>query len=129
MAIDDEGRSAELDPIAWYFHNSAQEFELDRGQGTHPVALKQANPWGLYDMLGNVWEWTADAWQNSYEEAPVDGSARPGQPGAEGVGRVVRGGSWIDFAGYARSAVRRGFVPGYRDDGLGLRCARVQVRS
>jgi len=121
----DDDEPVELDAIAWYRDNSNQEFELAGGRGTHPVALKQPNRWGLYDMLGNVWEWTADAWQAGYAGAPLDGSARPGQPG---VRRVLRGGSWSDFARYARSAVRYDVEPGDRDDNLGLRCARVQVR-
>jgi len=140
IEIFGDANAPALDPIAWYGGNSAVDFELDNGQdmswlsdrqypqgkgGSHPVGRKLPNAWGLYDMLGNVWEWTADAWQDSYAGAPPDGSARPGQPG---VRRVLRGGSWINRARDARSAVRRGDEPGRRSVNLGLRCARVQVR-
>jgi formylglycine-generating enzyme required for sulfatase activity len=134
-----ENNAPALELIAWYGGNSGQGFELDNGwdssdwqdkqypedtrAGTHPVAQKLANAWGLYDMLGNVWEWTADAWQDDYEGAPVDGSARLGPAGA---GRVVRGGSWLYDARNLRAAVRIGRLPGNRFDYQGLRCARVQ---
>jgi formylglycine-generating enzyme required for sulfatase activity len=63
---------------------------------THPVKGKRPNPWGLYDRLGNVWEWTRDAWQDSYEGTPVDGSARDMTDAGEV--RAFRGGSWTDCA-------------------------------
>ncbi len=58
---------------------------------THPVATKLPNPWGLYDMHGNAWEWTLDDFITQYKDAPTDGSARvvPGE-----LTKVLRGGSW-----------------------------------
>jgi formylglycine-generating enzyme required for sulfatase activity len=129
-----------LDPIAWYGGNSGVDFELDNGlertwlsemqhpqgrAGTHPVKRKQANPWGLYDMLGNVWEWTEDTWHESYAGAPTDGS--PWEPNQTGAGRVVRGGSWYDGARSCRSAYRLRSAPVYRFVYLGFRCTRVQA--
>ncbi len=131
-----------LDAIAWYGGNSGVGFELDNGldvssfqekqydekrAGTHPVAQKRANPWGLHDMLGNVWEWCADAWHNSYEDAPADGAARPG--GGAATDRVIRGGSWFYDARGVRAAYRRGYDPAGRSGDLGFRCARVQSVS
>ncbi|MBL9048468.1 MAG: SUMF1/EgtB/PvdO family nonheme iron enzyme, partial [Tabrizicola sp.] len=70
--------------VAWHEQNS--------GNKTHSVAGKQANDWGLYDMSGNVWEWTEDCWNEDYVGAPNDGSAWT--TGECSVGRVLRGGSW-----------------------------------
>ncbi|WP_242469314.1 formylglycine-generating enzyme family protein [Rhabdochromatium marinum] len=129
-----------LDSIAWYGGNSGVGFELENGQerswlsdmqypegkaGTHPVGRKARNPWGLYDMLGNVWEWTQDAWHDSYEGAPINGSVW--ESAEAGAGRVIRGGSWYDGTRVCRSAYRNGLTPDFRLINLGFRCARVQV--
>jgi formylglycine-generating enzyme required for sulfatase activity len=95
--------------------------------GTRPVAQKAANPWGLYDMLGNVWEWCCDRWHDSYKGAPTDGSAWIDPAGA--ANHVVRGGSWINDARFVRAAYRGGRDPAYRNDYFGFRCARVQSES
>jgi formylglycine-generating enzyme required for sulfatase activity len=63
----------------------------DGRQGA-PVASFHANPMGLYDMLGNLWEWTEDCWAPSHADVPADGSARPAP--ARCTGRVLRGGSF-----------------------------------
>jgi formylglycine-generating enzyme required for sulfatase activity len=139
LEIEGKYNAPALDPIAWYGGNSGVDFGLDDGHdssdwpekqytfdkaGTHPVGRKAANPWGLYDMLGNIWEWTGDTWHADYQGAPEDGSVwDDGEAGAE---RVFRGGSWRDAARNCRSACRSWLAPVSRDLSLGFRPARVQ---
>ena len=78
---------------------------------------KRPNAWGLYDMLGNVWEWCEDAWHDNYEGAPTDGSAWAG----EGRHRVYRGGSWAYRRPLLPLCVPRLWGPGDRYDYLGFR--------
>ena len=143
LEILGENNAPGLDPIAWYGGNSGEGFELEDGwdssdwaekqyahsrAGTRPVGLKAANPWGLYDMLGNVWEWCADDWHGSYAGAPDDGRAwLAGASESGGRDRVVRGGSWSAHARFVRAAYRSRFHQGGRDGNLGFRCARGQV--
>jgi formylglycine-generating enzyme required for sulfatase activity len=77
---------------------------------------------GLCDMAGNVWEWVEDDWHDSYEGAPVDGSAYIDNP--RGSGRVFRGGSWLHVAGTVRAAYRDGGDPSRANDFRGFRLAR-----
>jgi formylglycine-generating enzyme required for sulfatase activity len=80
-------------------------FDLNSGGGSRPVGLKRPNPWGLHDLLGNVWEWCADVWHGDYAGAPGDGS-----PWVEGAGRqprrCLRGGAWDMNAFRCRSPYR-----------------------
>jgi formylglycine-generating enzyme required for sulfatase activity len=136
LEILGECNAPALDAIAWYSGNSGVDFDLENGYdssswpekqyphtraGTRPVKLKQANPWGLYDMLGNVWEWCQDGLRDYTEDAMTN------PVGPAGVGRVIRGGSWNDDARHVRAAFRSQGGPDYRDDFLGFRCARVQA--
>ena len=89
---------------------------------TAPVGRYEANAFGLYDVLGNVWEWTADCWNANYRGAPDDGSAW--QRG-ECSRRVVRGGSWGDEPRNLRSANRIRLTAGLRGNVVGFRLART----
>ena len=93
------------------------------GKQTAPVGSFTSNDFGLYDMIGNAWEWTEDCWNESYTtDAPADRS--PWLQGDCGR-RVVRGGSWGNRPGDARAAFRLWVEPGLRDNNLGFRLART----
>ncbi len=100
-----------LEPIAWYWENSSST--------THPVAEKDANPWGLYDMLGNVYEWTWDK-HGSYDS----GASEDPTGASSGSPRVVRGCGWFLAARGCRAAYRYGDSPVLRFGYLGFRPAR-----
>jgi formylglycine-generating enzyme required for sulfatase activity len=85
---------------------------------TVPVKSLPANPWGLYEMHGNVWEWCAD-WFGDYTKTVATDLTGP----EEGSARVLRGGSWYDRAGHARSAYRSRLNPAIRIDDIGFRLA------
>ena len=120
------GFNGNLHAMGWYSYNR----EMENGSavaayedGTKPVAKKQANAWGLYDMHGNVFEWNWD-WLAAYSgNAETD----PSGP-ASGATRVIRGASWVDPAFRARSAGRLGFTPDTRVEGLGFRLVLPQVQ-
>ena len=89
---------------------------------TAPVGSFAPNGFGLYDVLGNVWEWVEDCWNGSYAGAPSDGRAwESGNCGR----RVLRGGSWNNAPWNLRSAVRGGLTTGNRDGYNGFRVARM----
>ncbi|MEU8674018.1 SUMF1/EgtB/PvdO family nonheme iron enzyme [Streptomyces sp. NPDC048560] len=94
-------RYGRLDEIAWHRGNS--------GESIHDVGGKEPNPWGLYDMLGNVWEWCWDVY-----DAEVYGTYR-----------VLRGGGWFDEPWSCRASVRRRSHPTFRIDDVGFRVART----
>jgi formylglycine-generating enzyme required for sulfatase activity len=89
---------------------------------TVPVDSFEANPWGLFNVHGNVWDWTEDCWSDSNQGNPGNGSARTtGDCGR----RVVRGGSWDNIPQSLRAANRYGDAPDVRYDILGFRLART----
>ena len=103
-----------LDEIAWYDENSGGE--------THAVGGKLPNGWGLYDMLGNVWEWCADAWREDYSQPRVVETG-----GRASVPRVIRGGSWASPRRDARAAYRDRSVPSSGSTIVGFRCAEFRA--
>ena len=88
---------------------------------TAPAGGYAPNAFGLYDMLGNVWEWTEDCWNASYSGAPSDGAAWLRGDCAQ---RVVRGGSWSTVPRFVRSATRHKNPADFRDNLTGFRVAR-----
>lgn len=92
----EDSAGTELGNYAWYPDNS--------GDSTHSVGQKRQNPWGLCDMIGNVWEWCEDWYHENYNGAPSDGSA---WIDGSSLYRILRGGSWhYDGVGGYRSGDR-----------------------
>lgn len=123
-----------LDRIAWYAGNCGVDYPggmpsaawpekqyPHKTAGVHPVGLKQANAWGLYDMLGNVWEWCRDYYKSSYEAGPLKNPSGP----EKGTSRVCRGAGWYTRASRFRAAERYANSPKYCDNNLGLRIMRM----
>jgi formylglycine-generating enzyme required for sulfatase activity len=114
---DDDGR--DLKRYAWFTENAAKK--------THPVGRKRPNPWGLYDMYGNVAEWCNDYYQEDYyAEGP---QRNPRGPAAAKL-LVLRGGSWNSPPEHCRSSWRAGESPKLHDicfakDTIGFRCVRA----
>jgi formylglycine-generating enzyme required for sulfatase activity len=112
---------AELKRYAWFKENSPR--------GSHPVGEKPPNAWGLCDMIGNVWEWCNDFYQEDYyQHSPERDPRGP----ASGENRVVRGGCWNSRPGDCRSAYRNNEMPAFTDicfakdihGQIGFRCVR-----
>jgi formylglycine-generating enzyme required for sulfatase activity len=106
-------RNGDLDRISWYNGNS--------GNRTHTVGTKSPNAWGLYDMLGNVWEWVQD-WKGNYPSSHVTDPTGP----PSGSMRVNRGCSWDSNDMYCRSAYRISDTPNVRSKVLGFRIVRIK---
>ena len=111
-ATDGERYSSDLDSVAWYNDNS--------GNRTHPVGQKEPNGYGLYDMLGNVYEWVQD-WYGDYP----GGSVTDPRGSRTGPNRVLRGGGWGSSARACRSADRVSNGPNNRGAYLGFRLLRA----
>ena len=110
---------------ARYWGNSlrqAARYAHSRAKGTAPVGSLQPNAFALYDMLGNVWEWTADTWHDSYDGAPNDGSAWIDH---QDVRRVLRGGAWNFNPRNIRAGYRNRIEADVRGSRIGFRLART----
>lgn len=106
--------SSDIGNVGWYNGNS--------GMKTHPVGEKSPNGYGLYDMLGNVWEWCSD-WYSDYSSSAVSNPTGA----ATGSNRVYRGGGWSNDATYCRPAYRYNNTPTFRYYTLGFRvCISLQ---
>lgn len=136
-------RYGNLDEIAWYADNSGpsklnsielwkkasspRDYRLqlrDRGNDTHPVMKKTPNDFGLYDMLGNVWEHCSDWYGESYYQ--VNEVRDPDGP-SSGVFRIMRGGSWRDPPLGVRVSIRSWMLPDHRFDKIGFRCVLNEI--
>jgi formylglycine-generating enzyme required for sulfatase activity len=106
-------RYGPIDLVAWFDGNSKRE--------TKGVCGRAPNPWGIYDMLGNVLEWCWDAWQRQYTS---DRAVDPVQDGDGATHRVIRGGSWNVAPRNVRASNRYANGPGNRYTDLGFRPAR-----
>jgi formylglycine-generating enzyme required for sulfatase activity len=97
----------DLDKFAWFENNSDSKY--------HRVGRKQPNPWGLFDMHGNVAEWTLDGYDPNAYQMLSDGVVGPYLRGTRPYPHVVRGGSWLDAAAQLRSASRQFSVPKWKE--------------
>ena len=104
-----------LAEYGWFYPNALL--------GGQSVAQRKPNPWGLYDLHGNVWEWCSDGYADGYRSWPASDPRGPRV--GSGADRVVRGGSWFSGARFCRSASRRRQAPDTVNDSLGFRVVRV----
>jgi formylglycine-generating enzyme required for sulfatase activity len=102
--------------------NCGEGYCKDGYQTTSPVGSFKANGYGLFDMIGNVWEWVSDWYDEKYYQSSA--GKNPVGP-SSGSYKVLRGGSWFDYlSGLMRVSARVRFDPDYRNDDLGFRCAK-----
>jgi formylglycine-generating enzyme required for sulfatase activity len=107
--------ASKLVKYGWYSDNSEAR--------THPVRTKEPNPWGLYDMHGNIMEWVEDDWHKTYDGAPADGSGWLDKNNDTALVRAICGGSWFDSASACRSTSRGFNASNERDYDIGFRLA------
>ena len=126
-----------LNDVAWYADNSGKKpvdsadlYRLDsssyqkklfnNGNGPHDVKQKTPNAWGLYDVLGNVWQWVQDYYGDDYYHSSE--AKNPAGP-RTGTQRVLRGGAWNSVLSSVRVSYRLTNPPGDRVNAFGFRCA------
>jgi formylglycine-generating enzyme required for sulfatase activity len=107
---------SDLKNYAWYSSNS--------GSKTHEVGTKRPNPWGIYDVHGNVWEWVEDDFESSYQKTPKNGNSYLNNSER----KSIRGGSWNNDPNSTRSANRDRDNSSYRNSDLGFRLNTHRVR-
>jgi formylglycine-generating enzyme required for sulfatase activity len=135
-AGNNTARYGYLDTIAWYADNSGkqgiesgklwtndprgyQQKLFENGNTIHPVGRKAPNRWGLFDMLGNAWQWTADWYDSEYYETRTGKDPQGPDVGAK---RVVRGGAWYSIPTLMRISARNSYVEESRNVFIGVRC-------
>lgn len=115
--VGDQTMKSQMPGVLHKVHNCTDGFAY-----TSPVGSFKPNAFGLYDMLGNVWQWMEDGWHDSYNGASADGSALKA---AWDANRVARGGSWYSRPQSVRTAYRRGLRSLFRFNNYGFRLARA----
>lgn len=114
--VGDQTLKSQVSGVTWETHNCNDGYAY-----TAPVASFKPNAFGLYDMQGNLWQWTADSYHENYNGAPTDGNEWQG----DGAKRVLRGGSWFNSPQLVRAAYRSSGGPAFRLYGNGFRLART----
>lgn len=109
--------SKQLAQYAWYNSNSLEIGDIS----PRPIGTKKANPWGVFDIYGNVWEWTSDYYEADHYQKSIHRT--PSGP-SKGSLKTIRGGSWNFDETYCRSTAREAYQPRYRSRSIGFRIIR-----